>query len=83
MVLLPSGGQAQYVPVPGGLLMPILAGLTMPQAAAIPEAWLTTFQLSYPLGEGHPTPPYAHPIQHVQFLHHSATSKPSSPARQL
>ncbi|KAJ8790039.1 hypothetical protein J1605_004791 [Eschrichtius robustus] len=47
MVLLPSGGQAQYVTVPGGLLMPIPAGLTMPQAAAIPEAWLTAFQLSY------------------------------------
>ncbi|XP_006197217.1 quinone oxidoreductase PIG3 [Vicugna pacos] len=50
MVLLPGGGQAQYVTVPEGLLMPIPAGLTMLQAAAIPEAWLTAFQLLHLLG---------------------------------
>uniref|UniRef100_A0A8C9M0A1 Enoyl reductase (ER) domain-containing protein n=1 Tax=Piliocolobus tephrosceles TaxID=591936 RepID=A0A8C9M0A1_9PRIM len=46
MALPPGGGQAQYVTVPEGLLVPIPEGLTLPQAAAIPEAsWLTTFQL--------------------------------------
>ncbi|XP_036891352.1 quinone oxidoreductase PIG3 isoform X2 [Sturnira hondurensis] len=50
MALLPGGGQAQYVTVPEGFLMPIPAGLTMPQAAAIPEAWLTTFQLLHLVG---------------------------------
>ncbi|XP_007937460.1 quinone oxidoreductase PIG3 [Orycteropus afer afer] len=45
MALLPGGGQAQYVTVPEGLLMPIPVGLTLTQAAAIPEAWLTAFQL--------------------------------------
>uniref|UniRef100_A0A8D1NFS5 Enoyl reductase (ER) domain-containing protein n=1 Tax=Sus scrofa TaxID=9823 RepID=A0A8D1NFS5_PIG len=50
MVLLPGGGQAQYVTVPEGFLMPIPAGLTMLQAAAIPEAWLTAFQLLHLLG---------------------------------
>ena len=64
MVLLPSGGQAQYVTVPEGLLMPIPEGLTMPQAAAIPEAWLTAFQLLHLLGKDHPTLPHAHSIQH-------------------
>uniref|UniRef100_A0A8C9BHP8 Tumor protein p53 inducible protein 3 n=1 Tax=Phocoena sinus TaxID=42100 RepID=A0A8C9BHP8_PHOSS len=48
IVLLPSGGQ--HVTVPEGLLMPIPAGLTMPQAAAIPEAWLTASQLLHLLG---------------------------------
>lgn len=50
MALLPSGGQAQYVTVPEGLLMPIPAGLTLPQAAAIPETWLTAFQLLHLIG---------------------------------
>lgn len=56
MVLLPGGGQAQYVTVPEGLLMPIPAGLTLLQAAAIPEAWLTAFQLLHLLGKEPPTP---------------------------
>ncbi|XP_037593652.1 quinone oxidoreductase PIG3-like [Cebus imitator] len=50
MALLPGGGQAQYVTVPEGLLMPIPEGLTLPQAAAIPEAWLTAFQLLHCVG---------------------------------
>lgn len=54
MVLLPGGGQAQYVTVPEELLMPIPAGLTLSQAAAIPEAWLTAFQLLHLLGEEAP-----------------------------
>ncbi|XP_045142524.1 quinone oxidoreductase PIG3 [Echinops telfairi] len=52
MALLPGGGQAQYVTVPEGLLMPIPEGLSLSQAAAIPEAWLTAFQLLYLLGAG-------------------------------
>nr|XP_016803596.1 quinone oxidoreductase PIG3 isoform X2 [Pan troglodytes] len=50
MALLPGGGQAQYVAVPEGLLMPIPEGLTLTQAAAIPEAWLTAFQLLHLVG---------------------------------
>ncbi|KAM9635496.1 quinone oxidoreductase PIG3-like [Trichechus inunguis] len=50
MALLPSGGQPQYVTVPKGLLMPIPAGLSLPQAAAIPEAWTIAFQLLHCVG---------------------------------
>ncbi|XP_077008346.1 quinone oxidoreductase PIG3 isoform X1 [Tamandua tetradactyla] len=50
MALLPGGGQAQYVTVPEGLLMPVPAGLSLPEAAAIPEAWLTAFQLLHFVG---------------------------------
>ncbi|XP_007516825.1 quinone oxidoreductase PIG3 isoform X2 [Erinaceus europaeus] len=50
MALLPGGGQAQYVTVPEGLLMPVPEGLTLTEAAAIPEAWLTAFQLLHLLG---------------------------------
>ncbi|XP_032722840.1 LOW QUALITY PROTEIN: quinone oxidoreductase PIG3 [Lontra canadensis] len=50
MVLLPGGGQAQYVTAPEEFLMPIPAGLTLSQAAAIPEAWLTAFQLLHLVG---------------------------------
>ncbi|XP_037669260.1 quinone oxidoreductase PIG3 isoform X2 [Choloepus didactylus] len=50
MALLPGGGQAQYVTVPEGLLMPIPAGLSLLQAATIPEAWLTAFQLLHFVG---------------------------------
>lgn len=49
-------GQAQYVTVPAELLMPIPAGLTMCQAAAIPEAWLTAFQLLHLVGKDQCTP---------------------------
>ncbi|KAM5292829.1 quinone oxidoreductase PIG3 [Ctenodactylus gundi] len=51
MALLSGGGQAQYVAVPEELLMPIPEGLTLVQAAAIPEAWLTAFQLLHLLGD--------------------------------
>nr|XP_002710115.1 quinone oxidoreductase PIG3 [Oryctolagus cuniculus] len=50
MALLSGGGQAQYVTVPEELLMPIPEGLTLLQAAAIPEAWLTAFQLLHLVG---------------------------------
>ncbi|TNN78233.1 Quinone oxidoreductase PIG3 [Liparis tanakae] len=45
MALLSGGGYAEYVSVPEELLMPIPPNLTLCQAAAIPEAWLTAFQL--------------------------------------
>uniref|UniRef100_A0A1A8DIB6 Tumor protein p53 inducible protein 3 n=1 Tax=Nothobranchius kadleci TaxID=1051664 RepID=A0A1A8DIB6_NOTKA len=45
MALLSGGGYAEYVSVPEELLMPIPSNLTFSQAAAVPEAWLTAFQL--------------------------------------
>lgn len=45
MALLSGGGYAEYVSVPEELLMPIPSNLTFSQAAAIPETWLTAFQL--------------------------------------
>lgn len=45
MALLAGGGYAEYVSVPEELLMPAPDNLTFCQAAAIPEAWLTAFQL--------------------------------------
>lgn len=53
MALVSGGGQAEYVTVPEGLLMPIPKDMTFIQAAAIPEAWLTAFQLLHFVGEGH------------------------------
>ncbi|NXG47922.1 QORX oxidoreductase, partial [Psilopogon haemacephalus] len=51
MALLSGGGQAEYVTVPEGHLMPIPSGMTFIQAAAIPEAWLTAFQLLHFVGK--------------------------------
>uniref|UniRef100_UPI0037E7E386 quinone oxidoreductase PIG3 isoform X1 n=2 Tax=Semicossyphus pulcher TaxID=241346 RepID=UPI0037E7E386 len=45
MALLCGGGYAEYVAVPEELLMAVPTNLTLSQAAAIPEAWLTAFQL--------------------------------------
>ncbi|KAM7376234.1 hypothetical protein PAMP_005977 [Pampus punctatissimus] len=45
MALLCGGGYAEYVSVPEELLMPVPSHLTLCQTAAIPEAWLTAFQL--------------------------------------
>ncbi|MEQ2248467.1 hypothetical protein ILYODFUR_019391 [Ilyodon furcidens] len=45
MALLGGGGYAEYVSVREELLMPVPNNLTFCQAAAIPEAWLTAFQL--------------------------------------
>ncbi|XP_029284021.1 quinone oxidoreductase PIG3 [Cottoperca gobio] len=45
MALLSGGGYAEYVSVPEELLMAVPNNLTLCQAAAIPEAWLTAFQL--------------------------------------
>lgn len=66
MALLSGGGQAQYVTVPEGLLMPIPKDMTFTQAAAIPEAWLTAFQLLHFVGE-RPICPFIPPEQ-LTFL---------------
>jgi putative PIG3 family NAD(P)H quinone oxidoreductase len=41
--LLPGGGYADKVAVPRTMLMPIPAGLSFEEAAAIPEAWFTAY----------------------------------------
>lgn len=45
MALLSGGGYAEYVSVPEELVIPVPPHLTHCQAAAIPEGWLTAFQL--------------------------------------
>lgn len=42
--LLPGGGYAEYVTVPGNMAMRIPEGLSFEEAAAIPEVFLTAFQ---------------------------------------
>ncbi|OCT79037.1 hypothetical protein XELAEV_18030133mg [Xenopus laevis] len=51
MALLSGGGNAQYVTVPAGHLIPIPPGMSATDAAAIPEAWLTAFQLLHFVGK--------------------------------
>ena len=41
--LLTGGGYAGKVAVPHGMLMPVPAGMTFEDAAAIPEAWFTAY----------------------------------------
>lgn len=50
MTLLPGGGNAEYVAGHEDLLMPIPTGFTFTKAAAIPEVWLTAFQLLHTVG---------------------------------
>ncbi|KAK7904226.1 hypothetical protein WMY93_016833 [Mugilogobius chulae] len=45
MALLCGGGYAEFVNVPEELLMSVPPNLTFSEAAAVPEAWLTAFQL--------------------------------------
>eukprot|EP01101_Sappina_pedata_P002372 TRINITY_DN12618_c0_g1_i1.p1 TRINITY_DN12618_c0_g1~~TRINITY_DN12618_c0_g1_i1.p1 ORF type:complete len:354 (+),score=124.32 TRINITY_DN12618_c0_g1_i1:21-1082(+) len=45
MALLPGGGYAEYVNVNEAHLLPIPDSLAFEQAAAIPEVWLTAYQL--------------------------------------
>ncbi|XP_051724338.1 quinone oxidoreductase PIG3 isoform X1 [Ctenopharyngodon idella] len=45
MALLGGGGYAEYVAVPEELIMPVPSHLDLHQAAALPEAWLTAYQL--------------------------------------
>jgi putative PIG3 family NAD(P)H quinone oxidoreductase len=49
--LLAGGGQAEFVAVPEGLLMPIPKKLSFTEAAAVPEVFLTAYQTL--LFEGH------------------------------
>ena len=55
MALLCGGGYAEYVAVPEELLLPVPLGLTLCQAAAVPEAWLTAYQLLHLVGNGYAT----------------------------
>ena len=50
MLYLPGGGYAEYVAVEEVLVMPAPDSLELSDAAAIPEAWLTTYQLLHFLG---------------------------------
>lgn len=50
MALLSGGGYAEFVSVPEELIMPVPPCLTLTQAAALPEAWLTAFQLLHFIG---------------------------------
>ncbi|XP_078696595.1 quinone oxidoreductase PIG3-like [Branchiostoma floridae x Branchiostoma belcheri] len=51
MALLPGGGNAEFVTVDEDHLMPIPDGMSYQQAAAIPEVWLTAYQLLHFVGE--------------------------------
>ncbi|XP_018430955.1 PREDICTED: quinone oxidoreductase PIG3 [Nanorana parkeri] len=51
MALLAGGGNAQYVAAPASQLMPIPPGMTDTDAASIPEAWLTAYQLLHFVGK--------------------------------
>lgn len=51
MALCNGGAYAQYVAVNADHVMPIPTNLNYGLAAAIPEAWLTAFQLLHTLGE--------------------------------
>ncbi|BFH66385.1 hypothetical protein J27TS7_12320 [Paenibacillus dendritiformis] len=48
--LLPGGGYAQYAVIPADMAMPVPAGLTLEQAAALPEAYLTAYLNLFQLG---------------------------------
>ena len=49
--MVAGGGNAEYVTVHEGHVMPVPAGLTLLDAAAIPEVWLTAYQLLHFVGE--------------------------------
>ena len=51
MALLKDGGHAQYVSVDERHAIPIKGGISFEEAAAIPEQWLTAFQLLFLVGE--------------------------------
>ena len=52
MALLGGGGHAEYVVVAAAHLLPVPASLTLPEAAALPEVWLTAFQLLHLVAGG-------------------------------
>ncbi|XP_078322706.1 quinone oxidoreductase PIG3-like isoform X2 [Crassostrea virginica] len=51
MALLPGGGNAEYVASREELLMPLPSNMKFIEAAAIPEVWLTAFQLLFIVGK--------------------------------
>ncbi|XP_028398466.1 quinone oxidoreductase PIG3-like [Dendronephthya gigantea] len=51
MALLGSGGYAEFVSVNEALVMPVPANLPLSDAAAIPEVWLTAYQLLHLLAD--------------------------------
>ncbi|KAH9525307.1 hypothetical protein Btru_001026 [Bulinus truncatus] len=51
MALLTGGGNAEYVTCRYELIMPIPENLDFVKAAAIPEVWLTAYQLLYIIGK--------------------------------
>ena len=54
MALLAGGGYAQYAAVQPGHVMRVPRGLDMTEAAAIPEVWLTAYQLLHLTAELRP-----------------------------
>ena len=51
MALLSGGGYAEFVPVPESHVMVLPKTMDYRTAAAIPETWLTAYQLLFMLGE--------------------------------
>eukprot|EP00297_Palpitomonas_bilix_P009730 CAMPEP_0113881864 /NCGR_PEP_ID=MMETSP0780_2-20120614/8621_1 /TAXON_ID=652834 /ORGANISM="Palpitomonas bilix" /LENGTH=338 /DNA_ID=CAMNT_0000868785 /DNA_START=132 /DNA_END=1148 /DNA_ORIENTATION=- /assembly_acc=CAM_ASM_000599 len=51
MALLSGGGNAEYCVADSGCVMPMPAGMTFTDAAAIPEVWLTAFQLLHTIAK--------------------------------
>jgi len=54
MVLLAGGGYAEYVSVDERHAMPVPDKLSIVEAAAIPEVWLTAYQLLHLVGKAQP-----------------------------
>lgn len=48
--LLPGGGYAEYAAVPEAMAMPVPDNLTLEQAAAVPEVFLTAYQCLFLIG---------------------------------
>ena len=49
--LLPGGGYAEYASVNHAHVLPVPRGLNLRDAAAIPEVWLTAYQLLHKVGK--------------------------------
>ena len=51
LIVVLGGGYAEYVAVEEVLVMPVPYSCKLSDAAAIPENWLTSYQLLHPLGK--------------------------------
>ncbi|XP_077994863.1 quinone oxidoreductase PIG3-like isoform X2 [Glandiceps talaboti] len=51
MALVSGGGNAEYVAAHEGQLMAVPSGLSWKEAAAVPEVWLTSYQLLHLVGK--------------------------------